>query len=75
MTTSNSTSREARKAELLRLWNRDRNSHLAVIRQFRKTTGSDEELQAGQSVIELILDAEFGPAKEETLGDASEHAA
>jgi hypothetical protein len=52
--------RDARKAELIYEWGRNRNSHQEVLRLYRNYTGNSQELDAGTDVIEEILDAEYG---------------
>lgn len=64
------TTREGRKAELLHEWNRHRNGHVEVLRHYRRTTGSTDVLPAGTSVIEEILDVEYGPAEGRDATDA-----
>lgn len=76
--------REARKAELIYEWARNRNSHQEVLKLYRRYTGDTGELGAGTNVIDAILDAEFttdanqSPESQESSeanDDSSENAA
>jgi hypothetical protein len=60
-TNTQTTSREERKAELTYKWNGGKKGLMAVLSMYHKIAPTGEPLRAGLSVIDLIVDHEFGP--------------
>jgi hypothetical protein len=60
------TSREERKAELTYKWNSGKKGQLAVLSMFHKISPTGEALRPGVSVIDVIVNDEYGPELAET---------
>jgi hypothetical protein len=60
-THTQSTSREERKAQLIYKWNCGKQGLMAVLSMYHKISPTGEALLPGMSVIDVIVEDEFGP--------------
>jgi len=73
--TENTTAREERRQELLAMWSRGKKEQAAVQSMCHNAMAPGEPLRAGMSIIDVILDHEFGkqePSSEESQEPTSE---
>ncbi|MBX3441560.1 MAG: hypothetical protein KF774_04075 [Planctomyces sp.] len=58
--TDQTATRTHRRQQLLDIW-KTKEGQSRVLAMFWKAHGSERPLEAGESVIDVILDSEFGP--------------
>lgn len=69
--------REARKAELMETWSSGKRGQMLILSKFHRTVPSGEGLGHGTSVIDLLVEKEFGPlpAEQKPMPPVSEQQA